>query len=97
MQSYRLDWTSSGANSSHADESSHARLNLFKDISAHVHTAGEVQQVTWYDAAHGFFPDGEPQQWVHSREVWICYEFWARAKGVATVRAVTLKGRVTLR
>ena len=44
----------------------------------------QVRVATWYDAPNGFFPDGEPQRWARNREVWIAYEFWARAKGVAT-------------
>jgi len=43
-----------------------------------------VRVATWYDAPYGYFPDGEPQRWARHREVWIAYEFWARAKGVAT-------------
>ena len=78
MQPYRLDWpmqpTSSGE----------TRLNLFAGVSASVHTRGETKLATWYDHANGYFPDGEPQRWAHSRSIWICYEFWARAKGVAT-------------
>ena len=32
----------------------------------------------------GYFRDGGTQPWVHKREVFIAYEAWARAKGVAT-------------
>ena len=59
-------------------------LNLYAGVSATVHTGGEQVEASWYDQRRGFFPDGDPQKWVHTREIWVCYEFWARAKGVVT-------------
>ena len=76
MQPYKLDWPSHSPSA--------ARLNLYAGVSCTVHTGGIERAVTWYDAPNGFFPDGEPQHWARHREVWIAYEFWARAKGVAT-------------
>lgn len=61
-----------------------ALLNLYANVSARVHSGGEVRTAAWSDANHGFFPDGDPQRWTHRREVWVAYETWARAKGVAT-------------
>ena len=77
MQPYRLDWPVQAV-------SGEERLNLFAGVSARVFTGGEIKTATWYDDANGYFPDGEPQRWAHSRNVWMCYEFWARAKAVAT-------------
>ena len=77
LQPYRLDWPTRGTPAG-------GRLNLFEGVTARVHTAGAVRDASWYDAAHGFFPDGEPQRWAHRREIWVAYEAWARAKGVAT-------------
>ena len=91
LQPYRLDWPSSTAAEHDATEGTHSDadgLNLYTGVSGTVHTGGELRQATWYDdhqgASHGYFPDGEPQRWVHRREIFVCYELWARAKGVAT-------------
>ena len=59
-------------------------MDLYAGVTAHVHTLGQLRSTSWREEPHGFFPDGEPQRWAHQREVWIAYEFWARAKGVAT-------------
>ena len=82
LQPYRLDWPDAGA--AEGGVATGAHLDLFANISARVHTAGEVVDATWRDAPHGYYPDGEPQRWAHKRDVWVCYEVWARAKGVAT-------------
>mmetsp|Transcript_21694 Transcript_21694/g.35785 ORF Transcript_21694/g.35785 Transcript_21694/m.35785 type:complete len:454 (-) Transcript_21694:228-1589(-) len=76
MQPYSVGWP--------RQPSSAAQLNLFADVSCTVHTGGGVRGATWYDESNGFFQDGEPQRWARHREVWLAYEFWARAKGVAT-------------
>ena len=80
MQPYRLDWPMVVP----ATTLDKAGLNLFAGVTARVQTHGQLKTATWYDDANGFFPDGEPQRWAHRREIWISYEFWARAKGVAT-------------
>ena len=59
-------------------------LNLYDGVSARVQTRGEEREASWYQPPNGFFPEATTQRWAHRREVWICYEFWARAKGVAT-------------
>ena len=74
MRPYRLDWPSRPT----------AEGGLYANVSTIVHTAGVVQKASWYDERNGFFPDGEPQRWAHRREIWILYDQWARAKGVAT-------------
>lgn len=62
-----------------------SELDLFADAGAAlVHTGGREQHARWDDEAAGCFPDGYPQHWAHRREVFIAYEAWARAKGVAT-------------
>ncbi len=80
MAPYSLDWQR-GRGDAHAAPGAR---NLYANVSCHVHTAGERRRATWYDAELGFFPDGEPQRWARSRDVWVLYEGWARAKGVAT-------------
>jgi len=75
MLPYRLDWPR---------RRERPLLDLYANVSAHVHTGGHVRLASWHDANHGYFPDGDPQRWAHRREVFLCYEFWARAKGVAT-------------
>lgn len=87
LQPYLLSWpTNTSATPTPAPSSvtSGSALNMYADVAGRVHTQGTSREATWYDAEHGFFPDGEPQRWVHDRDVWICYEFWARAKGIAT-------------
>ena len=79
MQPYTIAWPDTAAAASAG-----TRLNLYAGVSSAVHTGGEVKEATWYDASSGYFPDGEPQRWARRREVWIAYEAWARAKGVAT-------------
>ena len=60
-------------------------LSLMRPVARGGLDAGvQVRVATWYDASYGYFPDGEPQRWARHREVWIAYELWARAKGVAT-------------
>jgi hypothetical protein len=76
MQPYRLDWPSGSGGGA---------LDLFAGVpSARVHTLGVARDAAWRQPPYGFYPDGEPQRWAHKREVWLCYEVWARAKGVAT-------------
>ena len=75
MQAYRLDWPDQGP-------STDVHLNLFAAMASpttQVHVGGALRNASWYDANAGFFPEGDPQKWVHHREVWLCYEFWARA------------------
>lgn len=86
MQPYLPDWSSPDKS---APTPTGSRLNLYEGVAATVRTNGQTRRVTWYDtrdpaASNGFFPDGDPQRWAHRREIWMCYEFWARAKGVAT-------------
>ena len=79
LQPYSLGWPSLPA-----AETRDAKLNLYAGVSARVHTRGTARETGWYDEPHGYFPDGDPQRWAHRREIWLCYEVWARAKGVAT-------------
>jgi len=91
LQPYRLDW------SGHPRKGGGARrvavqlgppagstLDIYTGVSGRVHTSGHLREASWYSDPHGFFPDGSPQRWTHRREIWVAYEFWARAKGVAT-------------
>lgn len=87
MQPYRLDWPTAARSGSggRGDELPGAKLDLFAGTPpARVQTSGSVVTATWHDENLGFFPDGEPQRWAHRREIWVAYEFWARAKGVQT-------------
>jgi len=88
MQPYRLDWPSRFQRPDAMEQSgvaaAGAQLNLYAGVSTRVHTAGDEREATWYDEELGYFPDADPQRWVHRREIWITYEFWARAKGLAT-------------
>ena len=84
MAPYALDWPR------HPPVPASAR-NVFADLSdggtiPAVHTNGHRIQYQrgWYSPQLGFFPDGDPQMWVHDREVWVLYDMWARAKGIAT-------------
>ncbi|KAL1520755.1 hypothetical protein AB1Y20_022321 [Prymnesium parvum] len=77
MQPFRLDWPDPSLASSRS-------LDLYSSVSTRVHTQGYVRDASWNDDNLGFFPDGDPQFWAHRREVWLCYEFWARAFGVVT-------------
>lgn len=58
-------------------------LNLYSGVEGVVHTQGRVEKASWYGESLGFFPDGNPQKWVHEREVWLLYDVWARAKDVS--------------
>lgn len=85
MLPYAVDWPSTAGmttpSSSPAELNHH---NLYARVVGRVHTSGALRNASWYDgASHGFFPDGE-QPWVSRRDVWMAYEVWARAKGVAT-------------
>ena len=91
MQPYALDWPwaahdarRSSGGGRRAPRPPGAGLDLFAGVSALVHTEGEQREAGWDSPNMGYFPDGEPQRWAHKREVFIAYEAWARAKGVAT-------------
>ena len=64
MQPYTIAWPDTSSSSPAG-----TRLNLYAGVSSAVHTGGEVKEATWYDAASGYFPDGEPQRWARRREV----------------------------
>jgi len=77
MHPYTLDWPSKRHEASDT--------NLFLDItSALVHTQQTEKLVTWYDDNLGYFPDGNPQKWVHRQDVWILYDHWAMLKGIVS-------------
>jgi hypothetical protein len=68
-------------------------LNLYHlaNASATVHVAGSVELAAWQgDGAishhHGYFADGHApgQEMVHRREVWLAFELFARADGIAS-------------
>lgn len=75
MQPYDLDWPSSRQQTG---------INLFSDTTALVHTEQQEKLASWYDENLGYFPDGDPQKWVHRRDVWILYENWAMMKGIVS-------------
>jgi len=76
MLPYDLAWPQRGDNNI---------LNLYDQVPTRVHTQGQDVITHWYDDAYlGFFPDGDPQKWVHRRDVWILYDQWAIAKGIVT-------------
>ena len=76
MAPYGLDWPT--------NRSEGASINLYAGVTGTVHTAGRTMAESWYSENLGFFPDGDPQAWVHDREVWVLYDHWAMCKGVAT-------------
>ena len=82
MAPYHVDWPWDSSTAAHGARGG-STLNLFAGASGHVHTNGSRRDASWYEPPNGFFAD-DPQPWVRRREVWLCYEFWARAKGVAT-------------
>ena len=97
MQPYSLDWPwarrhasssrGGGGGQGRAPQTPGSVLDLFAGAATGVavHAAGgEVRQTGWDAPAMGYFRDGGTQPWVHKREVFIAYEAWARAKGVAT-------------
>ena len=59
-------------------------LDIYSGVTGRVHTSGHMQESSRHTQPHGHCPPGSPQRWTHRREVWVAYEFWARAKGVAT-------------
>ena len=77
MLPYSLDWPSALFPAE--------KLDLYESVEAVVHSQGGTTLASWYsDPRAGFFPDGDPQRWAHRREVWVLYDHWARAKGLAT-------------
>lgn len=76
MSPYGLDWpTFAGEGSS---------LNLYRGVAGAVHSHGLVESTGWYSGGLGYFPDGETQEWVGDRDVWLLYDHWAMAQGIAT-------------
>ena len=76
MAPYGLAWPS--------NRSLGSEMNLYAGVTGVVHSEGRSLSSSWYARSLGYFPDGDPQLWVHSREVWILYDHWAMCKGVAT-------------
>eukprot|EP00439_Symbiodinium_sp_Y106_P051578 s1829_g6.t2 len=76
MAPYSLDWPS--------NRSCGSALDLYSGVSAVVHSQGSEFLTSWRARNLGYFPDGDPQIWVRSREVWVLYDHWAMAKGIAT-------------
>lgn len=76
LQPYTLDWPS--------QTPSAAELNLYAGVTATVQSEGKKVEASWYDARSGYFPDGDPQKWAHSRDVWVLYNHWAMAKAKLT-------------
>lgn len=77
MMPYGLDWPK--------DQREGSALNLYGADYGYglVHSRGQHVESRWYEQPFGYFPDGDPQIWVRDREVWILYDHWAMAKGVA--------------
>ncbi|CAE7724302.1 unnamed protein product [Symbiodinium sp. CCMP2456] len=73
MAPYSLDWPS--------NRSCGSALDLYSGVSAMVHSQGREFLTSWWAGNLGYFPDGDPQIWVHNREVWVLYDHWAMAKG----------------
>lgn len=76
MAPYSLDWPS--------NRSCGSALDLYAGVSAMVHSQGSEFLTSWRARNLGYFPDGDPQIWVRNREVWVLYDHWAMAKGIAT-------------
>lgn len=75
MAPYGLDWPT--------NKSEGTIIDLFEGVTGVVHSQGKELASSWRAVNLGYFPDAEPQKWVHRREVWILYDQWAMAKGVA--------------
>ena len=66
-----LGWPRGAEASMHMGEADGKPRNVFEGAAAavSVQTLGTARAGThWYDEKLGFFPDGEPQAWVHDRE-----------------------------
>ncbi|CAE8635779.1 unnamed protein product [Polarella glacialis] len=74
MAPFGLDWPTNPSEGSAVD--------LFLGSPVTVYSQGRALNTSWRDKNLGYFPDADPQVWVHDREVWILYDHWAMAKGI---------------